>query len=508
MTLATTSIDPRLIGMLGRKLYSSNPLPIVVRELLQNSKDACLRKGVEPEIRIVITQLRDAEDSSERWLVSCDDNGIGMTADEIVNDFLCLGGKKPDGTGQIGGFGIAKAAIMSGADWKVRSLDCYLDKEILENGAVIEKRSMRTGTRITVLITDSVYRSSMLSALQMIYYSDVSVDLTIRSHFPETRMHDPNAGFPADAKRIPFEENDYFDLWGTLQLDLLEEWNFYHLLDTGWTAIRLNGLVQYFAGTRNEHRGNNLVFDIKTDVAPEDSNYPFSMSREELIDDYFQKVQLLRKAHDANVLESTILVVAPEETPVEETIQILKGKLLAGSRSTKYSTHKDKSGSHMGNKTAPTKTVIEEKVRELTIKSEGTEQAIQIMLKRYKPDPEKRAWHAKVLLAWQDVLQIAAEDGEKFGIGITSSVFTEAARGVTEGIIYYIINPDLTIRKEMISWSAEALVLHLWGLACHEVTHRYIDFHNEHFTTTSNNIQRDSTEVILRMLPVIARRLK
>lgn len=504
MTQAATSIDPRLIGLLGRKLYSSNPLPIVVRELLQNSRDACIRKGVEPRIKITITQLRDIN-YNERWLVSCDDNGIGMTADEIVNDFLCLGGKKADGSGQVGGFGIAKAAIMGGANWKVRTLDNYLSKDILENGAVIEKRSMSEGTRVTVLIGDSVYSSALRTTLQMIYLSDVSVDLTVRAFSPTLNMRDRNAGFPDKVERVPLEENRYFNLWGSDELGLPDDRNFGGIGNTGWTAVRLNGLVQFLAGSQNEHRHNNLIFDIKTTADPESKDYPFSMSREELIDDYYAAVMKLRKAHDANVLESTVTVVAPDK-PKEETIQIIKGKLLTGKRSTTYREEKSSDSLYMGNKTAPTKTIIEEKVREIA--GRKSQNQIQLIIKRYRRDPNTRSWHAKILLAWQDVLEIVAEDDESFGIGITSLWHMEAARGRTDGVLYYIINPEQAITDEMRSWSEEAIVLFLWSLACHEVTHKYVDVHNEHFTTTMNNIQRDSSEIILRMLPKIARRLR
>jgi HSP90 family molecular chaperone len=54
MAKAVMSIDPRLVSLVGRKLYSSHPIPIVTRELLQNSVDACRRKGIEPDIKIEI----------------------------------------------------------------------------------------------------------------------------------------------------------------------------------------------------------------------------------------------------------------------------------------------------------------------------------------------------------------------------------------------------------------------------------------------------------------------
>src|SRR3990170_3655341 len=178
MTIAVTSIDPRLLKLVGRKLYSSHPIPILVRELLQNSVDACRRKVIEPDIRITIKQLnRDASD----WLVSCEDNGIGMSAEQIVNDFLRLGGKKEDWANQTSGFGIAKAAILGCDDWKVRTLDNFLDRKILHDGGEIQKRKMLEGTKITVRVQEFAWGSSITKALQMVYYSDVHVHLCVDS---------------------------------------------------------------------------------------------------------------------------------------------------------------------------------------------------------------------------------------------------------------------------------------------------------------------------------------
>src|SRR3990170_9015097 len=135
MTQATMSIDPRLLKLVGRKLYSSHPIPIIVRELLQNSVDACNRKGVEPRITITVKQL-DANGND--WLVSCEDNGIGMTPEQLVNDFLRLGGKKEEWANQTGGFGIAKAAILGSDDWEVHTLNNFLSRDILHIGGDIE----------------------------------------------------------------------------------------------------------------------------------------------------------------------------------------------------------------------------------------------------------------------------------------------------------------------------------------------------------------------------------
>lgn len=503
MTQAVTSIDSRLIGMLGRKLYSSNPLPIVVRELLQNSVDACIRKGVEPRITITMRQVHADWDD---WIVSCDDNGDGMTEHQIVNDFLRLGGKKVDGTGQTGGFGIAKAAILSCDDWNVRSLDNFLNRDILESGGKIGKRKFRDGTKVTVRIRENVFGNDVMKALQMVYYSDVQVRLIARhDKYPRINLDDPKAGLPDTVEQKLLEDSEFFDLWGAIDLELSEfaqeKYGFEAINETGWNIIRLNGLMQMRRGARMSTRQTNLFFDIKTDKEPEDSGYPFSMSREKLEVAYEELVDAFVDSHNANVVQSIAAVV--EDVPDEERVEVLPGRLLTGTRGTSYTQHGKSSSVGMGNMTAAD-IIIEEKMRRL---SESNSAPVRLLIRKYKRDPSTKSWHAKLLLAWQDIMQLVADTDEEFGMGITSNAFMEAARWGMDGDIYYLLNPELAVPDELAKQSSEAIVLSLWALACHEATHRYVSDHNEHFTGTMNNIQRDSAEVILRALQKIARRL-
>jgi hypothetical protein len=485
--------------MLGRKLYSSDPLPIVVRELLQNSVDACKRKGVEPDIRISILKLREVD--LETVLVTCTDNGIGMTADQIVNDFLCLGGKKADGSGQTGGFGIAKAAILGGDNWAVRSLDNYLNKEILENGAVIEKRSRMNGTKVSVLIESPVYFSTVRETLQMIYYSDVRVRLTVRMDYsPTVSIDDPVAGFP-DVERKMLDENKDFDFWGCEDLKVLDDEQKLSMNDTGWTIVRLNGLMQFRYGSHQDYRKNNLFFDIKTDKEPESPDYPFSMSRESLVEGYDDLISAFVETHNANVLKSTAVVT--EDTPENKTVTVLQGRTIRGTRETKYKKRKSTSGT-MGNMTQPELTV-EQKVREFKNSSKAP---VKLLIEHYDRDPAKKGWHSKLLLAWQDVLTLVAADDDEFGIGITSDGWRRAARVRLDFDTFYILNPDLAVTEELRKQSDEAIVLYLWSLACHEVTHQYIRDHNEWFSSTRGDIMRDSAEVIYRCLGDIVKRLQ
>ena len=495
MTQAVASIDPRLIQMVGRKLYSSNPLPIVVRELLQNAIDACSRKGVEPRIVIKILQIKK---SAEDWLVSCEDNGIGMTDEQIVDDFLRLGGKKSNGSGQTGGFGIAKAAIMSCSDWSVSSLDNFLNKNILLQGGTIRKRSRRDGTKVTVRIKEQVWGEEMRDTLRMIYFSDVKIHLVVnRRTWPSMLVDEKNAGL-SDVTRKLLHESEVATIWGVHDMKVDDAHEF--LQPLGWNVVRLNGLVQFLHGSRSAHRQTNLFFDMKTDCTPDEANYPFSMSREKLVGEYNKLVEDVITAHNANVLQSVSVVA--QDIKAEETVEVIPGKEIHGSRDTRYDLHKT-SESSMGNMTS-SKLSIEERIASLNGRGGG----VKLVIYRYKKDPERKAFHAKLLLVWQDVMQVVAASDESFGIGITSDQFREAFRMNLDGTIFYVLNPELAMTQDLREQSPEAIVLALWALAAHEATHSYVDDHNEWFTTTMHNIQRDSSEVLLKCLNKIAKRLK
>jgi len=498
MTNAVMSIDPRLVSMVGRKLYKSNALPIVIRELLQNSIDACKRKSVEPQITITIREIKGDRD----WLVICEDNGIGMTEDQIVNDFLHLGGKKEDAVNQTGGFGIAKAAIMSGADWQVRSLDNYLDRDIFLVNGKIQKRQRRDGTKISVRIKEQVWRSDIRLTMQMIYYSDVKIHvICTRKSYPPHDVNDPNAGMTDAAGKI-LDDSEFLSMTGFHEMGFNEAANSWasDMNRLGNNVVRLNGLVQFLYGANSDQRKTNLFFDIKATESPDDPLYPFSMSRESLIERYDKLVDSFVRAHNANVIQSIAAVA--RDIPPEEIVEIIPGDMLQGSRSTIYAKRMNESPTSMGNLTI-SKLTIEDKVRMLNNSSGRT----RLLIQRYKRDPRTKVWHTKLLLAWQDVLQLVTANDETFGIGITSDEWSEAIRVNIDGNIFYVLNPTLAVPDSLREQSANAIVLTLWSMACHEATHHYVDDHNEWFTTTMNYIQRDSAEVILRCLHKIAKRL-
>lgn len=75
-----------LAGFTGERI-----LYMAIRELIENSLDACENNTILPEIRISL-KLYDAD--NDLWLVSCEDNGIGIPSDKVpiaVCSFLTSG---------------------------------------------------------------------------------------------------------------------------------------------------------------------------------------------------------------------------------------------------------------------------------------------------------------------------------------------------------------------------------------------------------------------------------
>ncbi|MCU7613198.1 ATP-binding protein [Chryseobacterium sp. GMJ5] len=141
----TFNADNNLSKLLVAPLYGDNPT-FGVRELLQNSIDACFeRKEIEyqnknynylPKIEISIDRLNDDES-----IFIIEDNGKGMSSDEIINYFLNVGNSfrksmewkkqfvNEDGKTKInrnGKFGIGVlASFLLGKEIKVETKNIY-----------------------------------------------------------------------------------------------------------------------------------------------------------------------------------------------------------------------------------------------------------------------------------------------------------------------------------------------------------------------------------------------
>ena len=161
-------LSPEVMKLIAKDLYNGSPLSLLPRELLQNAVDACLMKGVEPNIRFVV----EYTSATKSTRIICTDNGIGMDPEVIMGAFTTIGetNKNKPGYGLAGGFGIAGALIFFSDEWSIKTLKYEFNKadSLDENGRIRETNNPIDGTEI------SVVRSGIRLAnyaLQMMYFN-------------------------------------------------------------------------------------------------------------------------------------------------------------------------------------------------------------------------------------------------------------------------------------------------------------------------------------------------
>jgi hypothetical protein len=457
------TIDPRLVQLLGNKLYTMSPFPICLRELLQNAQDACLRKGVKPEITITV----ESEDGFT--VITCQDNGIGMTDQQIVDDFLCLGNVHHDGAKTVGGFGIAKAAFMRNPKWYIHSLDNELDEKVLMEGAEIRKTDMLEGTIVKIWIADNVGYTQMKEGIAMLRYSDIDITL---NWFGWEIDH---VGFHPEKPPAEMEIGNEYIIYGTDENRInTTQYDFEY---EGMAAIRLSGLVQFMWDSYNQ-RETLLVVDIKPTTAPDDPKYAFNMSREKLRQDLNARVWEFITMCDNNIA-STQDIVKEIQQPPDEKIKI--GPLIRGRRS---------SARYSYGVSSSTEVSFSLPKRE-TERKEG--RGVMMFFKDYHPEGRDIGKDAYLLKAWHEMIEMCASDQEEFGIGFLKPGSEMAGRQRKDGIVFYLIDPDILVEIEQPYVKAMILYEH----AVHEVTHFLVSSHNEMFTQEMMEIKRETALIFL-----------
>ena len=490
---AIATVHPRLIPMIGRKQYQNHPLPTVARELLQNSRDACLRAGVVPDIHITV---RVHPKYPEKYQVICADNGIGMTEEQLVNDFLALGGNSKSENDNVGGFGVAKAAIMSCNPWSVQSLDNYIDEDIVNEGADVEKREAIIGTIVTVTINENPWYSNWRQFFQTIYLSDVHVNLHCDVH--DHSCIDKDAGF----HKIEMGKEMKVDQAADCVTKLADPFKIPNCGEmTGHNIVRINGLFQFLWTSGG--RETNLFFDFTPIVRPEDSSYPVTMNREQLTGTANGMVRAIVAAHDTNVLQSKILLEKKKDDG-KETVMIIPGCKLIGKNS-RLRQPEERQQMFMGNATDGVGIDVQHAPENKSVVHSGSSKEPTLVIVRYTGNPETAKRHAALLRVWRYVLEIVASDKEEFGIGITDDQWVYAQRMEIENIPFYVLNAEAVGKDQ--KGSDVGFVLRMWMLAVHEVTHYAVSSHDERFTTIMDDIVKSTSDVMYANLKDIARLL-
>lgn len=444
---ATLTISPELLKIVGRKLYSNHPAIIAVRELLQNSHDACKRANVIPDIRIEI-------EGNNPCKITCTDNGIGMSQDDIVNYFLCLGGTNKTESDNVGGFGIAKAVLFSNPPWYTWTHDNYVNSELVGGKWDIVKVESRQGTQVQITVDDFIYSTILESIYAMLSFSDVSVTLT----------RDDDSAIVGLTDEIKWQHTEE-----RFKVGLLPKQEVLGLTLKNLTVYRVNGLVQFI--TFSSFDSLNVVVDINTQgLNPKDDNYPLSLSRETITSAVYSDINSIIRNYEQNPLTTRSNMKSEGNS-----IKLYKGKYFRGRGGNDKNADNNDEGQP----------------------ESGNVGSIAILIKGRKDKP---TIHEKRLLrVWGKILTLVAHD-ESFGVGIIKSDDTLAARLDHGFNAYYLLNVD-----KLPKLTKDGLILYLWSLASHESVHAWQNTHNEIFTSKMCELFEESADEIVPAMVDIKR---
>ena len=157
----TATSDPHFFLELSRNLYK-NPIRAIIRELLCNAIDANTEAKVDND---VILHLPTSMDST----FSIEDNGVGMSANTIINVYTVYGKSTKSGENDsIGGFGLGsktpfaytkQLVVESSKDGIKNTYVFYLNEEgtpsyTLVNSEMCEKSGTKISFKIKSCITE------------------------------------------------------------------------------------------------------------------------------------------------------------------------------------------------------------------------------------------------------------------------------------------------------------------------------------------------------------------
>jgi hypothetical protein len=513
LPIAQVTLDPSMIRKVGRDTYSGNPLLIVARELVQNARDAALRKGVDPHISLEIRAVRE-DSGAIRFVLTCEDNGVGMTPEEIVTKFLRIGAGKgslkkvalPEETGY---FGMAKVALMSCEYWSCRTLDWLVSSRHVEEQREITRVPRRLeGTRICVGV-DTVDKfwcveRALKDVLSYLITSEASVDLTVKEIDKtadplraRTVLHLKTGGLSQQndivlAHRADEAQPGFIVSIGS-DPPVLPQFELFEVAMGGddllGVFVRLNGLTQYEAWV-----SNGLTFLMIVDVVncpnslPPES-YPFNMSREALKGKFGCDVRDAIQSFAKNPATTK----AQSAHNFETSFEVVDGILLQGvSNLGMFATPIP---GHLQGKTCTRENALCLTPRTTQAENPTMVQAKLLFEKLSRSSLAGYDW--RVLMAWGEIVRLVEDSRMNFGIGLTGDPYTQASRIVYEGTTYYLLNlssikgPKTRLGK----------LLCMWHLALHEVTHSFMGVHDEYFTIREGDLASVCADQFKKAIP-------
>ena len=497
--------SPKVWRLLGPALYSESPLlAITLRELFQNARDACLAAGREPQILIGLK----ADACFTQGVLFCDDNGIGMDEDTILDRFLVLGESKKS-AGSTGGFGIAKATILGACSWwELHTRDLFICYDHLEQGRPIDHVQKRVGTRVILRYDppgdDRQSRAISLNpykfarGVSWIAHSDTPcrVQVELEGMGPQEWQL---PGLNLEGREPIYRGAAGLTRWAIYQLDPLElaplryrrddaEWTT-GLFSAGHVFYRANGLVQFSDYLSGDHP-NCFIVEVETEATPGSPDYPFTPSRESLVGEIRERVKDCLDAHKYNPLTSA----SRHRNRDKPKDQILfDGRWLgAPGESWRLAQVRDNlrlAGEVTGGQGALRHTSLMERAGSL--KSEGRSPlGVKLLIKGLAHSRRDvfRPHYQRLLSVWGQVVELVMEANdvlEPFGIGFVLDGDAVAERYVCREGVFYLLNP----RGLAVTRPAETLLV-LLAEACHELAHADYPNHNEAFSSYQGELLR------------------
>jgi len=493
---AVTSMDPSLVRLLGRKLYTEDPVTIAVRELGQNSVDACIRAGVDPQITIEINH----NSSTHVTRVVCTDDGCGMTEEELVQYFLRSGSSSKSGA-ETGRFGVGAVVILTASYWHVRTLDNEVDAgTIMEGGDIVKCSETLQGTVVTAEYEDSKAWSWESRAICMMAFSSVKTRMIIvkdgRTTMDEVVGLDPDCGF-AEMTRMP-------------------EWVGYGLpcQEVGGQKygarafVRLNGLVQFeYILYGNEMEGN-IIIDVTSSKNPDDKDFPMVMSREKLSGPVEREVSRWTQELVRNASTTDTVIRRSLET---EDIKFSAGRILTGKRNPNGFIEKQLEDVVGGEQRI---SAVKDWIRDVSywgaVDSAGiaefvdpTSQHPIMRLINYNPSAEELERDSRFIVVWGLILEQLMIEGFKFGVGLISDPHMWAETLRVEGVTFISVNPHMI----PVIKPVEAQILNIWQLAIHEVAHVGESDHNEKLTSLMQYLTATTSPAIWKYMSFFSKLL-
>lgn len=508
------SSDKHMWKLLGPGMYNARPLfPVTVRELLQNSVDAQRARGVKTPIQFSIENKNDGS-----YILRCQDAGIGMDVSTIHDKFLVLGESgKNEG---VGGFGVAKASILGAcSSWELITQDNFLSSNML-GLAPITKKEHQDGCAVVLKYDKNEGEAlsptswAIRAALEYLATSAASSVVI---------MKDCNGiSTTTEMKGLIVEENRLVASHSagrtSLKMYIVPAITISPYTDFGYSRdakhtlhgkiiYRLNGLTQFISYSHNTNASFNAVVEVTTEARPRDLDYPFTVSREEMVNEFSNVVsENLRKLFVNNLTTEIMLREKTGEKTVRTTYY--EGALCENygnvNRKAKREAQKERQLENECKKQgeaisgAVLKFVDElsaekqKEIKNLLEKNlERSPLGIKALVKassEHKHIKPMTTRNVKVLQTWITLIGMIMDANPSyqhpFGVGLILDDDFCAERHSEGGSVYYLVN---TTRYKVSKPMDTALSMLLD--ACHEVTHTVWSNHSEDFTVAENKVR-------------------